>query len=264
MGETPKLNGSITAEEVNRLVASKSAILVASQVGMTGKSTVSANVLHSRIGGRLFSVDSVNQDATQYGADVEPVYVDELHEMRLEMLRTSEPVVVDLGASDFTKFVQLMAAANIARTFTCVVIVSDTSRRGQEEAISTYQTLRGLGMPNDRFRFVLNKAIIGRAIPLQYHVLFTFKRRNPDFPLNEKCYLPDHGLFRTLQESGQTFKEAIADHTDYDPLITRANLEGDLATAVTLSRKALAQAMAVSMEEYFERAYLELDLPANR
>jgi hypothetical protein len=184
--------------------------------------------------------------------------------MRLEMLRTSEPVVVDLGASDFTKFVQQMAAANMARTFTCVVIVSDTSRRGQGEAIGTYQTLCGLGMPNDRFRFVLNKAIIGRAIPLQYHVLFAFKRRNPDYPLNEKSYLPDHGLFRTLQESGQTFKEAIADNTDYAPLIARADLEGQVATAVTLSRKALAQAMALSMEEYFERAYLELDIRANR
>jgi hypothetical protein len=76
MVETPKLNGSVTAEEVNRVVASKIAILVASQVGMTGKSTVAANVLHSRIGGRLFSVDSVNQDATQYGAEVEPIFVD--------------------------------------------------------------------------------------------------------------------------------------------------------------------------------------------
>jgi hypothetical protein len=37
--------------------------------------------------------------------------------------------VVDLGASDFTRFVEQMAAANMQRTFTHVVIVTDQGRR---------------------------------------------------------------------------------------------------------------------------------------
>ena len=258
MSEVPQWPREVTATEVHKPAAGKIAILVAGLVGKTGKSTVSANVLHSRIGGRLFSVDSVNQDVTEYGAEVEPIFAGDLHEMRLKMFRTREPVVVDLGASDFTTFVKQMAAANMARSFNYVVIVSDVSRRGQEEALTTYETLRRFGMPNDRFRFVLNKADFSRAMRLQYSVLFTYKYKNPDFPLNEKCYLPEHGLFRALQESGQSYMDALNDKTDYDPLITKADLEGDDATAVSLSRKAFAQALAASMVEYFERAYQEL------
>ncbi|WP_090812074.1 hypothetical protein [Paraburkholderia tuberum] len=267
MSEVQQRPNEVTAQAVAKTLAGKIAILVTGQVGMTGKSTVSANVLHPRLGGRLFSVDSVNQDAKQYGAEVEAIFAADLHEMRVEMLRTSEPIVVDLGASDFTTFVQQMAAANMARPFNYVVIVTDTSRRGQEEAIGTYETLCRLGMPTDRFRFVLNKATIGardRAIHQQFPVLFAYKRANPNFPLNENCYLPDHGLFRALHESGQTFKEALNDRTGYDPLITTADLEGDDATAITLSRKALAQALAASMEEYFEHAYKELDIQPKR
>ncbi|MFL9910491.1 hypothetical protein [Paraburkholderia sp. RL17-337-BIB-A] len=91
----------------------------------------------------------MNQDATQYGAAVESFFGDDLHEMRLEMLRAIEPVVVDLGASGFTNFVEQLAAANMAKSFDNDVIATDTSRRGQEEAITTYQTLRGLGIPRE-------------------------------------------------------------------------------------------------------------------
>jgi hypothetical protein len=113
-------------------------------------------------------------------------------------------------------------------------------------------------MPNDKFRFVLNKARIGREIRLQYSVLFTYQRSHPDFPLNPDCYLPEHGLFRALQESGQTHQEALNDTTDYDPRLEKAVLEGNDREAVMLSRKAFFQALAVSIEEYFERAYPQL------
>jgi hypothetical protein len=130
MSEIHKPHAGVIVEEASKPAKRRIAVLVACQVGLTGKSTVAANVLHARLGGRLFSVDSVNQDAaTQYGSSVERVFADDLHEMRLEMLRTREHVVVDLGASDFTRFVEQMAAANMQRTFTHVVIVTDQGRR---------------------------------------------------------------------------------------------------------------------------------------
>lgn len=239
-------------------------LLVACQVGMTGKSTVSANVLHPRLGGRFFSVDSVNQDATQYGSAVEVCSVDELYEMRQEMYHTPEPVVVDLGASDFATFIQQMAGASMARSFNYAVIVTDTSRRGQEEAIATVQTLEKLGMPKDSLRMVLNKAKIGKRMDAQYQVLFNHKRRNPDFPLNPECYLPESQVFRALHESGQSFQEALDDKTEYESRVHEAELNGDTSTAVALGRKAFAQMLAAGMEEYFDNAFKELRLPIKR
>lgn len=239
-------------------------LLVVCQVGMTGKTTISANVLHARLGGRLFSVDSVNQDASRYGAEVESVFADDLFEMRQEIVRAVCPVVVDLGASDYTVFVDQMAGANMARVFDYCIIVSDTSRRAQEEAIETYTTLRNLGMPSHAFRIVLNKAKLSRAIPLQYPVLFTWKRKHPEFPLNEACYVPQHDVFRALQEAGISYQQALNDKTDYGALAHKAELEGDDQGALVFATKQIAQALAESAQEYFDASFKELAIQPKR
>ncbi|HKR47851.1 MAG TPA: hypothetical protein VJU59_50675 [Paraburkholderia sp.] len=240
-------------------------VLVICQVGMTGKTTVAANLLLPRLGGRLFSVDSVNQDAaTQYGAEVEAIYTGELFEMRQEIERTASPVVVDLGASDFSVFIDVMAANNMARMFDYCVIVTDTSRRAQEEAISTYNTLRKVGMPAACFRVVLNKAKQSRPIPNQYPVLFAYKRHHPEFPLNENCYLPEIQVFRALQEAGMSYKEALADKTDYHALVHKADLAGDLNGATDYANKKIAQDLAFHARAYFDSAFKELAIQPTR
>jgi MinD-like ATPase involved in chromosome partitioning or flagellar assembly len=258
MNDTKQQPNDVREERSPRPPVSLKRVLVACQVGMTGKTTVATNVLHARLGGRLFSIDSVNQGAAQYGKEVEAFFSHELYELRLELTRATVPVVVDLGASEFSQFVMNVAAAAMEASFDYVVIVTDTSRRSQEEAITTYQTLRGLGMPNEAFRFLLNKSIIGREMAKQYSVLFAYKKQHPLFPLNEDCYLPQHDLFRALVETGQSHDDALNDTNDYEQYIQQAELAGDFSTSIALSRKAFAQALAQSMEEYFDRAYNQL------
>lgn len=234
-------------------------ILIANQVGMTGKSTVGVHVVHAGLGGRFYSIDSVNQDATQYGASVHHVNRADIQDMRFAMFNTNEPIVVDLGSSDFTDFIEQMASAAMETSFDYVVIVTDTTRRGQEEAISTYLTLRDIGMPNEAFRIVLNKALLRSVdIPQQFPILFAYKARHPDFPLNEQCYVPQHGVFRALHESKQTYEEALNDKTDYENDIEDAVFEEDTARATALTRRHFSQALARSMREHFDRAFTEL------
>lgn len=234
-------------------------IWVGNQFGNTGKSTIAVHVIHARLGGRFYSIDSFNQDATQYGAVVRHVNRRDVHDMRLAISTTNEPVVVDLGTSDFTDFMEQMSESEMALSFDYVVIVSDTTRRGQEGAISTYLTLRDLGMPNAAFRIVLNKAVLRtREIPQQFPILFAYKQREPDFPLTEKCYIPQHGLFRALHESGQAYEDALNDKTEYEGAIEDAIFAGDTARAIVLTRRHFSQALARSMKEYFDRAFSEL------
>lgn len=245
-----------------KILATK--VLVACQIGTTGKSTVAANMLYPRLGGRLYSIDSVNQDATQYAADVEVVFADDLYEVRQEMMVATEPVIVDLGSSDFSVFVEQMTGQSIASSFDYVVIVTDTSRRGQEEAITTFQTLRKLGMPAERFRVVLNKARRTRDVRLQYAVLFTYQRAHPEFPVNENCYLPQIDVFQALHETGQNYAQALNDKTDYESKIQEALLADNKHEAIRLGRKNFAKILAASAEEYFERAFAELRIPYQR
>ncbi|MGF6408766.1 hypothetical protein [Paraburkholderia sp. MM5482-R1] len=236
-------------------------ILVACQVGRTGKSTVADIVLATRLDGKIFSVDSVNQDASQYGAKVRSYFADDLLKLRRDMMQARHPVIVDLGASDFAVFVEKMAAANLFMDFTHCVIVTDPTQRGQEEALTTYETLRGLGMDRSKFRFVLNKARTVRKIALQFEYLFAYAAENPDFEINADCWLPEHDLFIGLHESGQGYREVLADTTDYQPLIDRALEAGDRELASEHSLRQINQRMAMGMQIHFDRCFAALDIP---
>ena len=253
-----------TGAEQPRRKINATKVLVACQIGTTGKSTVAANMLYPRLGGRLYSIDSVNQDATQYAADVEVVYADDLYAVRQQMMVATEPVIIDLGSSDFSVFVEQMTDQDIASSFDYVVIVTDATRRGQEEAITTFQTLRDPGMPAERFRIVLNKARRKRDVRPQYPVLFTYQRANPEFPVNENCYLPHIDVFQALYETGQNYADALNDTTDYETKIQDALLADNKPEAVRLGRKKFARILARSAEEYFERAFAELRIPSQK
>jgi hypothetical protein len=239
-------------------------IFVACQVGRTGKSTVADTVLHTRLGGEIFSVDSVNQDASQYGAKVRPYFADDLLTMRRDMLQARHPVIVDLGASDFAVFVEKMAAANLFMDFTHCVIVTDPTQRGQEEALTTYVTLRELGIANSKFRVVLNKARTVRKIRHQFELMFAYAQEHPEFKLNEDCWLPSHDLFVGLHEAGQGYREVLADKTEYQPLIDQAIEAGDRELAESHTLRLINQRMAMGMQVHLDRCFAALDITGTR
>jgi hypothetical protein len=239
-------------------------ILVACQVGRTGKSTIADTVLATRLGGKIFSVESVNQDASQYGAKVVVYRADDMLKLREDMSLADHPVIVDLGASDFGLFVEKMGAANLFMDFTHSVIVTDPTQRGQEEAITTYQTLRGLGISPSKFRFVLNKARLVRKLQVQFGILFTEAKEDPDFPLNPNCWLPEHDLFIGLHESGQGYREVLDDKTDYQPLINKAIKDGKGDLSREYARRQINQRMAMGMQPHFDRCFEALAIPVGQ
>ncbi|HKU25935.1 MAG TPA: hypothetical protein VJQ54_10725, partial [Candidatus Sulfotelmatobacter sp.] len=81
-------------------------ILVASQLGTVGKSTVAANLLVPYLGCRaVHSVETTNLDASQYGVPVRQYSSSRLSELRIDLALDDDHSVVDLGASNFNSFV---------------------------------------------------------------------------------------------------------------------------------------------------------------
>ncbi|MGF6440620.1 hypothetical protein [Paraburkholderia youngii] len=236
--------------------------LVACQVGRTGKSTVADTLLATPLNGKIFSVESVNQDASQYGAEVVIYRADNMRKLRSDMTIADHPVIVDLGSSDFGTFIEKMGAANLFMDFTHCVIVTDPTQRGQEEAITTYETLSGLGMDPSMFRFVLNKARTVISLPAQFDILFAHAAANPGFPLNPDCWLPENDLFAGLHESGQSYREVMQDTTNYKALIKKARKSGDDGMTQEYALRQTNQRMAQGMKEHIDRCFAALAIPA--
>ncbi|MFL9935218.1 hypothetical protein P0D88_40315 [Paraburkholderia sp. RL18-103-BIB-C] len=241
-----------------------SRILVACQVGRTGKSTIADSVLASGLGGEIFSVESLNQDASQYGARVRVYRADDMRKLRTDMSLADHPVIVDLGSSDFALFVEKMGKANLFMDFTHCVIVTDPTQRGQEEAITTYETLRALGIENSQFRIVLNKARTVITLEAQFDILFGHAATDPGFPLNPACWLPEHDLFAGLHESGQGYREVLEDNTDYKPLIRKALKDGNREVSQDYALRQINQRMAMGMQTEFDRCFEALAIPVGQ
>jgi hypothetical protein len=73
---TPPQSAILKPLPNNRIV-----ILSVSQVSRVGKSTVCATMLLEKLGGKIYSVEGRNQDASQYGVDIEKFQPGELKKL---------------------------------------------------------------------------------------------------------------------------------------------------------------------------------------
>lgn len=246
-------------------------ILVASQLGTVGKSTVAANLLVPYLGCRaVHSVETTNLDASQYGVPVRQYSSSRLSELRIDLALDDDHSVVDLGASNFNSFVQQLHAANLFGAFSHCALVSDSSPRSQIEIIHTYETFRRFGMHPSKFRLILNRVSVpdarsqeemDEAITNQFELLFHFKEQHPEFWLNPRCFVPNLAdLFGSLRALNTSMREVLQDDTDYRALIRARNREGDAAGALDAAKRALVGELAVGAAFYLGIAFNELDI----
>jgi MinD-like ATPase involved in chromosome partitioning or flagellar assembly len=242
-------------------------VLVASSLGTVGKSTISENVVLPGLGcKRLYAVESPNVENTKYGVPVELFGADELPEMRRAIMTDKDPVIVDLGASDFGNFVEALYDANLFPMFDYCVLVGDPTDRGQEAVVGTHKTFSGFGMPAEKFRLVLNRVAMSvrdqkAAVLSQFHFLFQFAEKNPAFWINPECLVPELAtLFTELKDAGRSLGEVLADQTDYEDLAYTLSCAGDAAGADNAARRGVVAQYAIGANAYFERAYKLLDL----
>jgi hypothetical protein len=239
-------------------------ILVTSWCPCTGASSVAANVLTANIGGSLIEINTLGRRGQCNAMRMSLVDGDCMFMLREELVKSTKPVTVDLGAFELRHFLNHMESDNISLWFDYCVIVSDRTYDAQQGTIRIFDILKKLGFPQERIRILLNKADSLRRVESQYRVLFERKISDPGLPLNPMCALPMHDLFFALERSNMSHQQSLADKTIYSPLIRAATIAGDYAKQYRLTHKAIAQRLASSgIEKHLARAFHELGIPAS-
>jgi hypothetical protein len=236
-------------------------ILVAAQLGGVGKSTITGALLHPYLGGSIYSIESRNQDAARYGLDVQRYNGTQLRSLQIQLHEDPHHAIIDLGASSFDAFMKKLMSDNIVGLIDYVVGVAAPSDRGQNEGISSYESLMRVGFKPEQYRLILNRADEDEKLEVQFKHLFAYKKANPQFNLNPNCVIPVLSVFDEMAAQGVSWETALSLGVDFSSEARRHRANGEMEKAREASERGLLQGWALGATRFMKSAFNQLKLP---
>jgi hypothetical protein len=264
----PTSSGDVAKTKPTEVFTRPLRVLVATSLGTAGKSTIAENVVLPALGSKgLYVVESPSVGKTlKYGVPVDMFTASDMRAMHRQMMGDTDPVILDLGASDFGNFVTALHAANVLPAFDYCILIATPTERGQAAVLTTYETFRKFGMPQHKFRVLLNRVDMSfdgtdESVRDQFSILFRHADENPGFWIQSGCMLPElNDLFIGLKDAGMSLGQALEDKTDYDELAYTRSRQGDVAGTDDATMRGVVCQVAMGAQAYFERAFKLLDL----
>lgn len=236
--------------------------------GTVGKTTLSTNLFYPRLpeGGRFFSIESINTSAESVGVDSTKLRGSKFDKLFDEII-LEDDAVVDIGASNIEDFLNAMSAYQDGHELIDRYVIPVThGEKEKAESIATLQALIEMGISPSDIRLVLNRATVDYKDDFKaiYNAAKTFK-----IPLDDRFVIRENDIFRLLEKSSRTIKEALNDNEDHKAIAKKYKLEskaaeeaGKAKEAKELSKLSLhhvqllkQQSMAQSIISSFDQAY---------
>lgn len=184
--------------------------------GNVGKTTVAAHLLKPRMADApIFSVESLNVDASADGIDVEKMRGSKYKELT-DQLMTLDSAIIDVGASNVEEFLKLMQRySNSHEEFDYFVIPVVKDRKQQLDTVNTIRALSKLGISKDKIRVVFNKVDTDDVVQEDFAVLFGLAHTERSFVIDPNASIHFNEVFDELKSIGVSFSQVNADPVDY-------------------------------------------------
>ena len=264
MSDTPVVAPKQTVPQTSILKSPpnrRMTILSVSQVSRVGKSTVCATLLLEKLGGKIFSIEGRNQDASQYGVAVQKFRADEIQKLRTGMMLNPGVSIVDIGATKYDEFMKQIVTGQLIKIFDYVVVTTDPSPRATEETISCFETLRSVGFDMSRVRVVFNRSNPEMDVLDQFETVFAYALGHKDLKLDKNCALPDTQFFDAMRNLGLSWQTALEDKTDYQLAVDRLIEDGMTEEALVMAERALTSELARAAKHWIDKAFPALNIP---
>lgn len=219
--------------------------------GNVGKTTVAANLLAPRIGGELYSVESLNQDAAGDGVEVQRLRAQRFGELQMRLL-ASDAAVVDVGASNVEMFLQQMEQNALSHMdYDCFVVPTVKDRKQTNDTYNTILALRRLGIERERIKIVFNKVGMRDVLEEEFEALFGIAASG-EVTLNRQAALIENEVFELIKDYDMSLAEIIADTTDHrEALRHETDVQARTLRTKRLIIKRLATSCAQNMDSVF-------------
>ena len=222
--------------------------------GNVGKTTVAANLLSPRIGGELYSVESLNQDASGDGVEVQRLRAQRYGELQMRLI-ASDSAVVDVGASNVELFLQQMEQhADSQADYDYFVVPTVKDRKQTTDTFSTIAALRRLGVEQGRIKVVFNKVGMKDVLAEEFEALFGFAAEG-HISLNVQAALINNEVFELIKDYDMSLAEIIADPTDHREALRH---ETDVEARTLRTKRLIIKRLATSCAQNMDGVYAAL------
>jgi hypothetical protein len=184
--------------------------------GNVGKTTVAGHLLKPRMGDApIFSVESLNVDASAYGLEVEKIRGKKFGELQ-EQLMMMDSAIVDVGASNVEEFLKMMqqyAGSHEEFDFFIVPVVKEQKQQG--DTVNTIRALSKIGIPKGKILLVFNMVEVDESVEDEFAALFGLVKAEKSFTLNPAAVIYSNEVFEKIKTVGKSLGEVTDDPTDY-------------------------------------------------
>jgi coenzyme F420-reducing hydrogenase delta subunit len=202
--------------------------------GNVGKSTLAVHLFAAmRPGAKIISVESVNASDTDtiQGIEVEEIEASSFREIFKELMMAKGDVILDVGASNVTRFMSEMKKFKSAvHEIDLIVVPVVPQEKQQRDTISTLEWLAERGFDPKKIRVVFNQ-FANDGVPLTSAYgqicgyLETTEKRAMYKP---EAVIVSNDLFDRVKGTGKTIRELSEDKTDWRAKRTEAREAGDI------------------------------------
>lgn len=184
--------------------------------GNVGKTTVAGHLLKPRMGNApIFSVESINVDASADGLDVEKMKGKKYGDLVEELMKLDD-AIIDVGASNVEEFIKLMQQYDSSHEeFDYFVVPVVKEKKQQADTINTIYALKQLGIPKHKIRVVFNKAEVDDDVEVEFESIIGYAKTDKGFVANPKAVIHVNEVFERLKSVGISLGDITADATDY-------------------------------------------------
>lgn len=231
-------------------------VLVINFSGNVGKSTIAAHMLKPRMNkSTLFSVESLNNDASSDGVEVETYKGKEYKELLEEVIMTDN-AIVDVGASNAEFFCNLMNQyKGSSKVFDYYLIPTIKDKKQSNDTLKTISSLLLMGIPKRKIRVIFNRVEIDDDVKTEFNSLFKLITEANSLLLDENYVIYNNAAFNQSKEYGISLADILDDKTDYSSLAKESKKNGNETEARLFVNKLLLRMAALTANENLESVF---------
>lgn len=191
-------------------------VAVINYSGNVGKTSVAAHLLKPRMDDApIFSIESINQDATADGVTVEQMRGKRFGELRRQLVELDD-AIIDIGASNVEDFLALMHQYTDSHLdFDLFVVPVVKEKKQQTDTVRTIQMLAGMGIPANKIRVVFNKLDATDSPTEDFPAIFGLAGRDNSFIANPLAAIHSNEVFDGIKDVQRSITDLANDPTDY-------------------------------------------------
>jgi hypothetical protein len=219
--------------------------------GNVGKSTIAAHLLQPRLNAQVFSVESLNVDASSDGVEVARLRGKHYNDL-LQRLMKLDDAIVDVGSSNVEDFLKMMQHyADSQEEFDLFVVPVVKDGKQQADTVNTIRALRAIGVPAAKILVLINKVETDDDLRTDFAGVFGFCASG-EATIPEGGVIFANELFAMLKTQQLSIGALNDDATDYrQRLRVAANEDEQDAAIQMIAMKRLAKTCNKNLDTAF-------------